>query len=91
MKDPTTNGIEGWSQGKRAPQGIGGIRKKDIYMRFPVRRSWTMQSELSMGYGKLGNGTCGGVDPLQNEKETTDRGRTGNIEVLASPARVNEE
>jgi hypothetical protein len=31
MKDPTTNRIEGWSQGKRAPQGIGGTLKKDIY------------------------------------------------------------
>jgi hypothetical protein len=30
-KDPTMNDIEGWSQGKRAPQGIGGIRRKDIY------------------------------------------------------------
>jgi hypothetical protein len=56
MKDPTTNGIEGWSQGKRAPQGMGGIRKNDINEIFseimehvdgtsnglPKMRKWTL-------------------------------------------------
>jgi hypothetical protein len=31
IKDPTWNGIEGWSPGERAPLGSGGTRKKDIY------------------------------------------------------------
>jgi hypothetical protein len=57
MKYPTTNGIEGWSQGKRASQGIGGIRIKNIYeissekimehvvgtsSRLPNMKNWTL-------------------------------------------------
>jgi hypothetical protein len=54
MKDPTRNGIEGWSQGKRAHQGIGGIRKKDIYEIF---------SEKIMEHVV---GTSGGLPKMKN-------------------------
>jgi hypothetical protein len=54
LKDPTTNGIEGWSQGKRAHQGIEGIRKKDIYEIF---RQKIMEHVV---------GTSGGLPKMKN-------------------------
>jgi hypothetical protein len=47
---------------------------------------WKLRSELPdvlLGYKELKIGPCGGVDPLQNEKETAHRGGASNVEAPA--------
>jgi hypothetical protein len=74
-KDPTTNGTEGWSQGKRTHQRIGGIRKKDIYEIFSekimehvvgtssrlqkIRKDWTLWRGRPPPKRKKGTGPYG--------------------------------
>jgi hypothetical protein len=79
IKDRTTNGIEGWSQGNEHLRELEEHAKR-TYMRSTVRKTRNECPRLPAGHGESQIGPCGGDDPLQNgkKKETAHMGGTGS-------------